>query len=111
MSWSRSLPGSSLNAAAPRIDWSGATWIVPYFVGLLVISYFGDFGPGGIIGGIGIFKHVLDHGGNDALGLVGGLVACAAWSVLIYHLAIAHRLPEAEVDRYVADVCPPPAGE
>jgi len=45
-------------------------------------------------------------------------VACAAWSLLIYRLAIAHRLPEADVDRYaadvdryVADVCPPPAGE
>jgi amino acid transporter len=100
-----------LNPNAPRIEWSAATWIVPYFVGLLVISYFGDFGPGGVIGGIGIFKHVLDHGGNDALGLVGGLVASAAWSLLIYHVAIAHRLPEADVDRYVADVCPPPVGE
>ena len=100
-----------LNPAAPKLDWDAATWIVPYFVGLLVISYFGDFGSGGIIGGLGIFKHVLDHGGNDALGLVGGLVACAAWSLLIYRVAIAHRLPEADVDRYVADVCPPPAGE
>ncbi|HUA50493.1 MAG TPA: APC family permease [Solirubrobacteraceae bacterium] len=100
-----------LNPSAPKIDWGAATWIVPYFIGLLVISYFGDFGSGGIIGGIGIFKHVFDHGGNDALGLVGGLFACAAWSLLIYRLAIAQRLPEADVDRYVADVCPPPAGE
>jgi amino acid transporter len=100
-----------LNPSAPKIDWGAATWIVPYFIGLLAISYFGDFGSGGIIGGIGIFKHVLDHGGNDALGLVGGLVACATWSLLIYRVAIAHRLPEADVDRYVADVCPPPAGE
>ncbi|HUA07559.1 MAG TPA: APC family permease [Solirubrobacteraceae bacterium] len=100
-----------LNPSAPKIDWGAATWIVPYFIGLLVISYFGDFGPGGIIGGIGIFKHVLDHGGNDALGLVGGLLVCAAWSLIIYRTAIAHRLPEDEVDRYVADVCPPPVGE
>ena len=100
-----------LNPSAPRIDWAAATWIFPYFIGLLVISYFGDFGAGGIIGGIGIFKHVLDHGGNDALGLVGGLVACAALSLVIYRVAIARRLPEAEVDRYVADVCPPPADE
>ncbi|MFZ0974030.1 MAG: APC family permease [Solirubrobacteraceae bacterium] len=100
-----------LNPAAPRIDWAAATWIFPYFIGLLVISYFGDFGAGGIIGGIGIFKHVLDHGGNDALGLVGGLVACAALSLVIYRVAIARRLPEAEVDRYVADVWPPPADE
>ncbi len=100
-----------LNPSAPRIDWAAATWIFPYFIGLLVISYFGDFGAGGIIGGIGIFKHVLDHGGNDALGLVGGLVACAALSLGIYRLAIARRLPEAEVDRYVAGVCPAPVAE
>ena len=77
------------------------------FIGMLVISYFGDFGSGGIIGGIGIFKHVLD-GGNDDLGLVGGLLASAAWSLIIYRLAIVCRLPEAVVDRYVADVYPPP---
>ena len=59
---------------------------------MLVISYFGGFGPGGIIGGVGIFKHVLDHGGNNDLGLVGGLVASAAWSLVIYRLAIALRL-------------------
>jgi amino acid transporter len=100
-----------LNPSAPRVDWGAATWIVPYFVGLLVISYFGDFGPGGIIGGVGIFKHVLAHGGNDALGLVGGLVASAVLALVIYRIAIARRLPDADVDRYVADVCPPPVGE
>ena len=64
-----------LNPSAPKIEWRAALWIAPYFLGMLVISYFGGFGPGGIIGGIGIFKHVLDHGGNNDLGLVGGLVA------------------------------------
>ena len=97
-----------LNSAAPKLDWRAAGFIVPYFLGMLLISYFGDFGPGGIIGGIGIFKHVLDHGGNDDLGLVGGLVASAAWSLVIFRVAIACRLPEVDVDRYVADVHPPP---
>jgi amino acid transporter len=100
-----------LNRDAPRMDWRAATWIVPYFLGLLVISYFGGFGSGGIIGGIGVFKHVLDHGGNNDLGLVGGLIVSAAWSLVIFRLAIACRLPEADVDRYVADVLPPPIGE
>ena len=100
-----------LNADAPRMDWRAAWWITPYFLGLLVISYFGGFGSGGIIGGIGIFKHVLDHGGNNDLGLVGGLIASAAWSLIVFCLAIACRLPEADVDRYVADVIPPPASE
>jgi len=101
----------NLNPSAAKIDWGAATWIVPYFVGLLVISYFGDFGGGGIIGGIGIFKHVLDHGGNNAFGLVGGLAACAGWSLFIYRLAIAYRLEPSDVDRYVADVCPTPVAE
>jgi drug/metabolite transporter (DMT)-like permease len=88
-----------LNPAAERIQWRAALWIGPYLAGMLVISYFGGFGPGGIIGGIGVFAHVLDHGGNDDLGLVGGLVASAAWSLVIYRLAIALRLPGDAVDR------------
>jgi hypothetical protein len=39
------------------------------------------------------------------------MVACAVWSLVIYHVAIAQSLDESEVDRYIADVCPPPAGE
>ena len=97
-----------MNPQAPKLEWQAAVWIAPYFIGMLVISYFGDFGSGGIIGGIGIFKHVFDHGGNDDLGLVGGLLASAAWSLVIFHLAVARRLPEAVVDRYVADIYPPP---
>jgi amino acid transporter len=100
-----------LNPEAPKMDWRAAAWILPYFLGLLVISYFGGFGAGGIIGGIGVFKHVLDHGGNNDLGLVGGLVASAAWSLVIFRLAVSCRLPEAEVDRYVADVMPSPVAE
>jgi len=45
---------------------------------------------------------------NDDLGLIGGLLASAAWSLVIYKLAIARRLPEEDVDRYVADIYPPP---
>lgn len=101
-----------LNPGAPKLDWGAAVWIVPYFVGMLLISYFGTFGKGGIIGGIGIFKHVLDHGGNDDLGLYGGLAASAGWSLVIYYLAIVKRLAPRKVDEYIADVYPPElAGE
>lgn len=96
-----------LNPKAPRLDWEAAIWIVPYFVGILVISYFGTFKPGGIFGGVGIFKHVLDQGGNNDLGLVGGLAASAAWSLVIYYLALSRRLPAEKVDYYVRDVYPP----
>src|SRR6201996_1923943 len=46
-----------------------------------LIAYFGTFGSGGILGGIGVFKHVLPDGGNDDLGLYGGLVASVGWSL------------------------------
>lgn len=101
----------NLNPKAPKMDWEAAVWIIPYLVGMLVISYFGDFGAGGIVGGIGFFRHVLDQGGNDDLGLVGGLVAVAVWSLIIYYVAISRRLPSEKVDEYVAEVYPPPVAE
>jgi amino acid transporter len=97
-----------LNPRAPKMDWDAAIWIIPYFVGILLISYFGTFGKGGIIGGVGVFKHVLPHGGNNDLGLIGGLAASAAWSLIIYFVAMARRLTPARVDHYVRDVYPPP---
>jgi amino acid transporter len=90
---------AKLNPAATKIEWRAALWVAPYLLGMLVISYFGDFGPGGIIGGIGIFKGVLDQGGTGGLGLAGGLLVSAGWSLAIYHLAIALRLREPAVER------------
>jgi hypothetical protein len=101
----------NLNPKQPKMDWGAAVWIVPYLVGMLIISYFGTFGPGGIIGGVGVFKHVLDQGGNDDLGLYGGLAASAALSLVIYYVAIARRLPDHKVDEYVREVYPPPVTE
>ena len=80
-----------------------------------VISYFGTFGaptggPGGIIGGVGMFKTVL-VGGKNELGLYGGLLVTAAWSLIIYYTAISRRLPTSQVDHNVRDVYPPPVAE
>ena len=101
----------NLNPKAAPMDWDAAWWIIPYLLGMLVISYFGDFGAGGIVGGIGFFRHVLDQGGNDDIGLWGGLIAVAAWSLIIYYIAINKRLPAHKVDEYVAEVYPPPVAE
>ena len=90
----------NLNPKAQPMDWDAAWWIIPYLLGMLVISYFGDFGAGGIVGGIGFFRHVLDQGGNDDLGLWGGLLAVAVWSLIIYFVAITKRLPGEKVDEY-----------
>jgi len=95
-----------LNPNKPHWDMGAAPWLFAYALGMLVISYFGDFGPGGIIGGIGIFKNWLDQGGNDDLGLWGGLAASAVWSLVIYYWAISARLPQEQVDKYVEEVYP-----
>src|SRR3984885_1447054 len=63
------------NPRAPAIDWESAPWIITWIIGMGVICYLSDFGPGGIIGGIGFFKHVLDKGGTDDIGLGGGIIA------------------------------------
>jgi amino acid transporter len=105
-----------LNPNQPKVDWGAAVWIFPYLIGMGVISYFGTFGapgsfaPGGIIGNVGVFKTVL-VGGNDDLGLYGGLIASAVWSLIIYYTAVAKRLPSEQVDEYVREVYPPPVAE
>ena len=100
-----------LNRKAPPIDWQAAPWIITWIIGMGVVSYLSDFGPGGIIGGIGIFKNVLDQGGTDAIGLWGGIIASVAFNLIIYYWAIATRLPEHKVDEYVHEVYPPPVAE
>ena len=100
-----------MNRNAPAMDWGAARWIAGYLIGMLVISYFADFGPGGIIGGIGIFKHVLDQGGNNDLGLGGSLLLSAAFALAIFYWAVATRLPGEKVDHYVREVYPPPVAE
>ncbi len=102
----------NLNPKQPKMDWGAAVWIFPYFIGMGIISYFGTFptGGGGIIGGVGIFKTWLVNGNND-LGLYGGLIVSAAFSLVIYYVAISRRLPEVKVDEYVREVYPPPVPE
>jgi amino acid transporter len=94
------------NPKAPAMDWQAAPWIAGYFLGMLVISYLGAFGPGGIIGGIGIFKHVLDQGGTDDIGLGGTLIAATGWALVVYYWALSARLSEAKVDEYIKEVYP-----
>ena len=100
-----------LNPRAPAMDWQAAPWIIGWIIGMGLISYLSAFGAGGIIGGIGFFKHVLDQGGTDDIGLWGGIIASGAFSLIIYYWAVATRLPDHKVDEYVAEVYPPPVAE
>ena len=48
-----------LDQDPPPIEWASARWLFPYLVGIIVVSYLGNFGAGGILGGVGPFKDVL----------------------------------------------------
>ena len=99
-----------LNPNRPKIDTRSAPWILAYLIGMGVISYFGGFGEGGIIGSVGVFKNVL-VGGKGHLGLYWDLLVLAGFSLIIYFWAMRCRLSEAEVDHYVREVYPPPVAE
>lgn len=92
-----------LNPKRPKIDWGSAIWVIPWLVGLGVITYVGNYGQGGIIGGIGITNGVW-VGADGALPLWWDLGVVAVWSLVIYYVAIYRRLDTARVDSYVGTV-------
>ena len=71
----------------PTLDWRGASWLWPYFIGMAVLSYIGptDFG------GIGIIPFGID------------IIVVAIFSIAIYAFALSVRLTPEEVRRHVAD--------
>ncbi|MEA2212621.1 MAG: hypothetical protein QOF83_2569 [Solirubrobacteraceae bacterium] len=101
-----------LNSNRPQIDWGAAFWVLPYLIGMGVISYLGQYpSPGaGILGGVGTFKTVL-VGGTADIPFYWDLLVVAVFSLVIYYLAISRRLPEEKVDHYVREVYPPPVAE
>jgi hypothetical protein len=99
-----------LNPNQPDIDWGAAIWLFPYLIGMGIISFLGGFGQGGIFGSVGVFKTVL-VGGNGHIGLYWDLLVLTIFSLVIYFVAMAKRLPSAKVDHYVREVYPPPVVE
>jgi amino acid transporter len=77
-----------LDLDPPRIEWKSARWLFPYLVGLSVVSYLGDFERGGILGGIGPFKHVL-VGGRGVIPLRWDMACLAVLSLVVYAGAMA----------------------
>jgi len=77
-----------LDLNPPRIEWVSAWWLFPYLIGLSVISYFGDFGSGAILGGIGPFKGVLE-GGHGVIPLWWDMGCLAVLSLAVYAGAMA----------------------
>jgi amino acid transporter len=101
-----------LNRNAPKLDWIAGVWIFPYLIGMGIISFFGQFGTGGIIGGVGPFKNFMVGGtgnipGDFAIPFWIDLLVVAAFSLVIYYTAMYFRLSEARVDVYAAHLYPP----
>ena len=101
-----------LNPKEPKIDWIAGVWIFPYLIGMGVISFFGQFGTGGIIGGVGPFKNFMVGGTGYIPGDVGipfwwDLAVVAVFSLVIYYTAMRFRLSEAQVDVYASHLYPP----
>jgi amino acid transporter len=68
-----------------KMEWrAGATWMVPWMAGLALVSYLGPYG-----------------GGQDVIGFGWSFVVLAAFSVVIYVLALAVRLHPDAVAEHV----------
>jgi amino acid transporter len=71
----------------PNLDWRGASWLWPYFIGLAVISYLGPTD----LTGIGVIPFGWD------------ILVVTIFSLAIYYYAISVRLDPEQVRRHVAD--------
>ncbi len=76
-----------LNLDPPPIEWASARWLFPYLAGLSTVSYLGNFGPGGLLGGVGPFHHIL-VGGRGVIPLWWDLACLIALSLAVYRGAL-----------------------
>ena len=74
----------SQRGRAIRFDWAASTWLWPYFSGLTLLSYLGNFGGG---------THRLPFGWDC-------FIVCL-FSILIMQLADRFRLDDATTRRYI----------
>ncbi|MGD1052497.1 MAG: APC family permease [Candidatus Dormibacteria bacterium] len=106
-----------LNPNAPKIDWIAGVWIFPYLIGMGIISFFGQFGTGGAIGGLlgknaaGVSTFMVGGTGNIpgdfGIPFWWDLGVVAVFSLIIYYTAMHFRLSEAKVDGYASHLYPP----
>ena len=76
-----------LDQDPPRIEWASAWWLAPYLVGISIVSYLGNFGSGGMLGGVGPFHDVL-VGGRGVIPLWWDLGILAVFSIAVHAGAV-----------------------
>ena len=77
-----------LDEDPPRIEWMAGWWLFPYLGGISLLSYLGNFGPGGILGGVGPFHDVL-VGGQGRIPLWVDMGVVTVFSLAVYTGAMA----------------------
>jgi len=90
-----------LNGKVPTFEWKSGVWFLGYLLGMGIISFYGGFGPGGMLGGIGIFHNIL-VGGQGQLPLYWDLLVLAIFNLVIYYWALHSRLRVEDVDAKIA---------
>ena len=80
------------------IDWRSASWIIPWLIGLAVISWQGQYTstPSTVFG--------LTLNPTLNLPTWWDLLVIAVWSLVIYYWAVAVAMPREKVQAAVADV-------
>jgi len=82
----------------PSLDWRHASWLLPYLLGIGVISYLGSFSTTSKSSVLGL------DGPTNTLPFGWDVLVMALFSVAVYALAIRMRLPRTEVEEHVGDV-------
>lgn len=87
----------------PPLDFKAGAWFPIWVAGLMVISYFGD-----IDAEVSAARGLILDGGDGPLGLWIGALVCAVFSVAVYYLGVALRLP---AERAADNIRQTPASE
>jgi hypothetical protein len=72
----------------PDEDLAHAWWLVPYFAGMWILSFFGP----------------VEMGGTGTFGIFDGMLSVAVFSLIILYVALATGVPAAKVKSYYTAV-------
>jgi amino acid transporter len=78
--------GQALGKGQPGLDMRGGAWMIPWLLGLTVISYLGDYG-----------------GGKGVIGFGSAIPVLFVFSAVIYAMAYANRLDPESARRYIEE--------